>query len=193
MASVTGLTAEKMLELADENVVGAAIVGTHLVLTTRGGGDIDAGVVVGPTGATGATGPAGTTAPTIDTLANRLTANGSRGLFYASDKGALYADTGVWKLVAVLVDGDLRMPDTNNMDVSFTYTGANPTTITYKDQSGGGGVRRVEDTLGYNTDGTIATNTRRFYDTNGTTVLATVTEVYSYTSGAITGVGRTVT
>jgi hypothetical protein len=53
MATVTGLTAEKMLELADENIVAAEIVGDNLILTTRGGITIDAGVVVGPAGPTG--------------------------------------------------------------------------------------------------------------------------------------------
>ena len=70
MATVTGLTAEKMLELADENIVGAAIVGDELILETRGGAFINAGVVVGDVGPTGPTGPpasfAGYSEPTVD-------------------------------------------------------------------------------------------------------------------------------
>lgn len=58
MATVTGLTAAKMLELANENIIDAEIVGDNLILTTRGGVLIDAGVVVGDTGPQGPTGPA---------------------------------------------------------------------------------------------------------------------------------------
>lgn len=70
MATVTGLTAAKMLELADENIVAAEIVGDELILTTRGGALINAGVVVGDVGPTGPTGPpasfAGYTEPEED-------------------------------------------------------------------------------------------------------------------------------
>lgn len=53
MAQVTGLTAAKMLELADENIVDGEVVGSNLILTTRGGAEIDAGSVVGPPGPEG--------------------------------------------------------------------------------------------------------------------------------------------
>lgn len=67
MATVTGLTAARMLELADENIVGGEVVGGVLVLTTRGGDDISAGSVVGPTGPTGpAASFAGYTEPLLD-------------------------------------------------------------------------------------------------------------------------------
>jgi hypothetical protein len=71
MATVTGMTAAAMQEIADESIVEGDIVGSDLILTTRGGTPINAGVVVGPqgapgtngtNGATGATGPAGPTA-----------------------------------------------------------------------------------------------------------------------------------
>lgn len=59
MATVTGLTAERMLEIEGESVVGATITGGHLILTKHDGTTIDAGQVVGDTGPTGPTGPMG--------------------------------------------------------------------------------------------------------------------------------------
>lgn len=59
---VTSLTAEKSLELADENITGAVVSGGHLILRRRKwnsatptapGTFIDAGSVVGPTGPSG--------------------------------------------------------------------------------------------------------------------------------------------
>lgn len=64
---VTALTAEKSLELADENVTGATISGGHLILRRRNwnpafptaaGTIIDVGQVVGPQGNTGPSGGA---------------------------------------------------------------------------------------------------------------------------------------
>lgn len=56
MATVTGLTAEKMLELAGENVVDAAIVDDRLIFTKRDGTTIDAGIVKGSAGSPGPSG-----------------------------------------------------------------------------------------------------------------------------------------
>lgn len=70
MATVTGLTAAKILELMDEQIIEAAIVGDNLILTTRGGTLIDVGVVVGDVGPQGPVGPeadfAGYTEPVED-------------------------------------------------------------------------------------------------------------------------------
>lgn len=194
MATITGFTAERMLEIEEGTVVEGVVTGGHLILTTRGGVEIDAGPVVGPTGATGATGPAGADGATvsINTMALRPAATGARGFFYATDEHALFVDSGTWKLVAILVDGDLRTPDTSNLDVTFTYTSGNPTTITYKDNAGAG-TRRVEDTITYNTDGTVNVNTRRFYSTDGTTVLSTVTSTYAYSAGQVSSISRVIT
>jgi microcystin-dependent protein len=61
MGTITGLTADAMQAIADSSVVSGTVDGSgHLILTTSGGSEIDAGAVVGPTGATG---PAGPTAP----------------------------------------------------------------------------------------------------------------------------------
>lgn len=53
MATVTGLTAERMIESENMSVVGGDIVGDNLVLTTRGGDTINAGSVRGPQGPQG--------------------------------------------------------------------------------------------------------------------------------------------
>jgi hypothetical protein len=61
MGTVTGLTAERILEILDGTVESAAVVGGHLILTLHDATEIDAGSVIGPTGATGATGATGPT------------------------------------------------------------------------------------------------------------------------------------
>lgn len=53
MATVTGLTAARMNELADEQIISGHVTGSGLILVTRGGDEIAAGTVVGPTGPTG--------------------------------------------------------------------------------------------------------------------------------------------
>lgn len=57
MATVTGFTAERMLEIENSTVVDGDIVGDNLILRTRGGTEIDAGVVKGDKGDIGPTGP----------------------------------------------------------------------------------------------------------------------------------------
>jgi hypothetical protein len=59
MATVTGFTAEKMLEIENETVNDGEIVGDNLILTTRDGTPIDAGNVRGPKGDKGDTGSQG--------------------------------------------------------------------------------------------------------------------------------------
>lgn len=54
MATVTGYTKEKMQEIANATIIGAHLVGTHLILTKQGGGEIDVGSIAGPPGPTGA-------------------------------------------------------------------------------------------------------------------------------------------
>jgi microcystin-dependent protein len=71
VATVDGLTAAAMEDIADASVVTGAVDGSgHLILTTRGSSTIDAGVVKGPTGATGATGATGSTGSTGPTGPN---------------------------------------------------------------------------------------------------------------------------
>lgn len=59
MATVTGLTKDRMLEIEAASVVDAALVGDNLVLTRQGGGTIDVGNIRGPQGIQGPVGPAG--------------------------------------------------------------------------------------------------------------------------------------
>jgi hypothetical protein len=64
MATVTGFTAERMLEIEETTIVDGNIVGDNLILQRRDLVNIDAGNVRGPTGLTGAVGPQGPTGPT---------------------------------------------------------------------------------------------------------------------------------
>ena len=50
MATVTGLTAVRMLEIEAESVVDGEIIGGHLILSKHDGSTIDAGPVLGPPG-----------------------------------------------------------------------------------------------------------------------------------------------
>jgi microcystin-dependent protein len=59
MATVTGLTAERMLEIEGESVVNGEIISGNLILTKHDGTTIDAGPVLGPAGPAGPPGPAG--------------------------------------------------------------------------------------------------------------------------------------
>lgn len=56
MATVTGFTADRMLEMEDATVIDGEVVGDDLILTTKGGTDINAGNVRGPQGPQGVPG-----------------------------------------------------------------------------------------------------------------------------------------
>jgi microcystin-dependent protein len=72
MATVTGFTAERMLAIENGTVVDGDVVGTDLILITRGGTQINAGSVQGPQGIQGIQGNPGVDGATIPTgqLAN---------------------------------------------------------------------------------------------------------------------------
>ena len=80
MATVTGLTAIRMLAIEAASVVSGLVdASSHLILTKQGGGQIDAGYVKGNTGAIGPAGPqitgviaefAGSVAPSGSALCN---------------------------------------------------------------------------------------------------------------------------
>jgi microcystin-dependent protein len=57
MATITGLTADRMLEIEGLTVVGGSVVNGHLILHKHDGTDVDAGLL--PPGPQGPTGPAG--------------------------------------------------------------------------------------------------------------------------------------
>ena len=56
MATVTGLTAERMLEIEGASVIDGEVVGDNLILTKHNGSQIDAGNVRGEKGDKGDTG-----------------------------------------------------------------------------------------------------------------------------------------
>ena len=59
MATITGLTAERMLAIEAAAVVDGDVVAGHLILTKHDGTQIDAGDVTGPAGPTGPVGGIG--------------------------------------------------------------------------------------------------------------------------------------
>lgn len=63
MATVTGLTADRMLAIEGASVVDGEVVGTNLILTKHDGSTIDAGPVTGPVGPVGPQGPGSGTIP----------------------------------------------------------------------------------------------------------------------------------
>jgi len=65
MATVTGLTAERMLVMESETVVDGEVQGDNLILITRAGTEIDAGNVRGPVGPQGPAVAAGIITATI--------------------------------------------------------------------------------------------------------------------------------
>ena len=65
MATVTGLTAERMLEIEAASVVDGDVVGGHLILTKHDGTQFDAGTVIGPVG------PEGPVGNDLEVLTNR--------------------------------------------------------------------------------------------------------------------------
>lgn len=91
MATVTGLTAERMLEIEGASVVSGAIVADHLILTKFDGTTIDAGAL--PPGPTGPQGPAGVASIPGEIKAwpsGTLPAQGSYGKWVWAD-GAIYS------------------------------------------------------------------------------------------------------
>jgi microcystin-dependent protein len=126
MATITGLTAARMIEIEDASVVDGEIVGGNLILTRHDGTTINAGPVVGPTGPTGPMGPvgfnaipgeiklwSGTTLPDLGSYGKWVFANG------ASYSSATYPEASAnihssWKTFDGASDpggGNFRVPD----------------------------------------------------------------------------------
>lgn len=59
MATITGLTAARMLEIEAASIVDGDVVGGNLILTKQDGTTVNAGPVTGPAGPAGPIGPAG--------------------------------------------------------------------------------------------------------------------------------------
>ena len=63
MATITGFTAARMLEIENESIVDGDVVGNNLILKRRDNVEINAGNVRGPQGIQGNVGPQGVTGP----------------------------------------------------------------------------------------------------------------------------------
>lgn len=185
----------RMVRAADFDA--SSDVRSGMLVPVGAGGSTLAGTVWGLTTANpitlGTTGLAfariGSAGITVDTLANRPAADGTKGGFIASDKQTFYVDAGAWKVVAGLVDDVLVMPDLSGTDQVLAYTGTLLSTVTYNDQ--GTATKRASDTMAY-TGTQLDSVTRRFYATDGVTLLFTVTIAFTYTGGNVTSTNVTV-
>lgn len=118
MATVTGLTAERMKEMEDATVVDADVVGGNLILTTKGGSTIDAGAVTGPTGPPGPPGVSAIIGEMRMTILTSVPAgwflmNGQKILNAATLYPTLWAAApAAWK-----TGSDLTLPDTSRRHI----------------------------------------------------------------------------
>lgn len=113
MATITGLTAERMAEIEGASVVDGDVVDGNLILMRNNGETIDAGSVIGPPGPVG---PAGVTAVVGEVRMTILTAppagwflmNGQKIVNAATLYPALFAAVpAAWKTAT-----DITLPDT---------------------------------------------------------------------------------
>jgi microcystin-dependent protein len=123
MATVTGLTAARMLAIEGASVIDGDIVGGHLILTKHDGTTIDAGSVAGPAGPMGPAGFSaipgeirmwsGATLPNITSYGKWVWADG--GVYAAATYPQAAANiSGSWKTFAGASDpgaGNFRVPD----------------------------------------------------------------------------------
>jgi hypothetical protein len=132
--TVTGLTKDRMLAMEAATIIDGNVVGNNLHLITRGGTDIDAGNVRGPTGAGG---PAGS-GHIICTSTTRpvLVAADEGKTIYEKDTDLVKTWTGSrWKLedhiictsttrpAVVLADEGVRIRE-NDTNLEYTWTGS---------------------------------------------------------------------
>lgn len=120
------------------------------------------------------------------TYASRPAAGKDGALYLATDRKTLYVDLGsAWRIVGTVINDDFVLPDASALDVTLTYTGSDITQVDYKD----GATLRVRETLTYSS-GSLSTVAKKFYDTDGTTVLRTITETMNYTGDDLTSVTK---
>lgn len=131
MATVTGLTADRMLEIEGASVVSGMIVNDHLILTKFDGTTIDAGEL--PPGPQGPTGPAGVASIPGEIKAwpsGTLPNQGSYGKWVWAD-GAVYSSATYpiasshihanWRTAHGLSDpgaGNFRVPDLRGLTLA---------------------------------------------------------------------------
>jgi microcystin-dependent protein len=95
MATVTGLTAERMIEMENATVIDGDIISDHLILVTRGGTPIDAGNVRGAVGPTGGA----AFVPCLSTARPGYTSEEKGKSIYETDTGLRRMWTGTrWQL-----------------------------------------------------------------------------------------------
>lgn len=126
MATITGFTSERMLEIEDGTIVDAEIIGGNLILTKHDGTTVNAGPVIGPAGPVGPAGPASISAIPGEVKVwpgAVLPAAGSYGVWDWADGGVLnVADYPIasghispsWKTFGGATDpgaGKFRKPD----------------------------------------------------------------------------------
>lgn len=93
MATITGLTAARMQEIIDNQIVEANVIGGYLILVTEGGDPLVAGLVVGPQGPAGG----GNIICTSTTRPTLFTGDAGKTI-YETDTGMVYLWSGtVWK------------------------------------------------------------------------------------------------
>src|SRR3954470_8865806 len=101
MATITGLTAERMLAIEGASVIDGDIVGDNLILTQRNGTQINAGDVRGPQGNPGPVGQdlvVVTSAPVLDVgIAGQIRAGRQLTAADFTNMG-LAAPVGLWNL-----------------------------------------------------------------------------------------------
>lgn len=126
MATITGLTADRMLEIEDASIVDGEIIGGNLILTKHDGSTINAGPVLGPEGPTGPQGPAGigsipgevrmwsgTTLPALGTYGRWVWADGAVYATASHPLAAAHINT-AWRTAHGASDpgaGNFRVPD----------------------------------------------------------------------------------
>jgi len=130
VATVTGLTAERMIAMENATVISGAVVGSNLILHTKDGGTINAGTVAGPTGPSGGgfTVCTSTTRPTF-------TSGEAGKAIYETDTKLIRMWTGTaWKLqekiictrgtrpVMTVADEGVKIYETNT-DLEYTWNG----------------------------------------------------------------------
>jgi microcystin-dependent protein len=125
MATITGFTAARMLEIEDGTVVDAEVVGGELILIKHDGTQVNAGSVVGPAGPVGPGGPAGGLIPGeirlwpnsgLPELANYGLWGWADGAVYAVADHPITAShtAGEWRTFGGASDpgvGNFRVPD----------------------------------------------------------------------------------
>jgi microcystin-dependent protein len=130
MATITGLTADRMKDIEDASIVDGEVISGSLILTKHDGTTIDAGPVVGPPGPTGPMGPAsisaipgevrlwpGSALPALGEYGKWVWANGAVYVVATYPKAAANIAS-QWRTFAGASDpgaGNFRVPDVRGL------------------------------------------------------------------------------